>query len=268
MNTSCPSDWTKQSELSILTNCDIPIIGVLALKLTVIGLAFLILLVELIIWGYNYHSIKGKGNPTLILLIWTVAQNLIMSLRPMVGLSAGITPRTTLWLAFLTHISAASAAGIVILFIYIQVKILAKSAMGKTNWLYSNKKIILTVLGFVQAILFLLGPFGSHFLNLPLYQMFWIPVVIIDFTVIPYFCVLGILIYHKISHMQRDDSKATGRRLLLTVLLCSVLGLFTGAVGIYASIANTYEWALIELCWLADIVFNAIFFGMFVRAKK
>lgn len=266
MNITCPLGWTRQSELSHLSECDVPLLGVLILKIAVIGVASVVFFSELLLLACRYSHVMKKGIPTRILLFWSMLQNLPIISRPALGLGLGIVPETSLWLAFITHISAALAAGIVILFLYIQIKLLAKSAMGKTNWLYSNKKKILIVLGTLQAVLFVVGPLISYFLPVTLYIMFWIPVIVVVFTVIPYFCTLGIIIYHKISNMQ--NNAGGGRRLLVLVFLCTGLSLFTGVVGIYLLIVNTYEWALFELCWLSDAVFNAIFFTIFIRTKS
>lgn len=269
MNLTCPEGWTKQSELSIVDGCIVPIAGVFGLKISLVSLALTVFLVKLILLGCRWNEILQKEKTTIILLIWLVVNKLVIAARPLVGLISGLYPENNLGLAFMNNASGVSAAGIVILFIYIQVKVLAKSAMGKTNWLYSNKKIILIILGAVQAFLFLLGPFLSYFLSVPLYKLFWGVVVVIDFTVIPYFCTLGIMIYRKIANsVQKDVKKSVGRRLLITVILCSVLGFSTGAIGVFSIIINRYEWALVELAWMADTVFDIIFFAMFIRNKS
>lgn len=264
---TCELGWTRQSELSILPECDVSIMGVFILKFLVIALGLCLFLVEIITFVCNFSITTKKRKPTIILLVWVMIQNFLMIARPSLGLLLGIAPANTLWLAFVTHISALLAAGIVILFIYIQIKILAKSAMGKEHWLYSNKKPILIILGCVQAVCFLIGPVISYYVGVPLYLMFWIPVIIVDFTLIPYFCSLGIILYIKIIHMQREDKKVIAKRLITSIIFCSVLGIFTGAVGIYSVIINTHEWVLMELCWLSDLVFNAIFFFLFVRVE-
>jgi len=266
--TECPLGWTRQSELSKLSECDVPILGVTILKLSVPVLAAFIFFIECILFSCRFSSIMKKGKSTIILVCWVILQNLVMSLRPIIGVTMGIVPASSLWFAFVTHISTIFAAGIVVLFIYIQIKILAKSALGKTNWLYSNKKIILGLMGSTHSALFLIGPLISNFTGISLHIMFWSTVIAIVFTLIPYFFASGVILYHKIMHIRRDDNKAIARRLLVTIILCSGLSLFTGAVGLYSIFVNTYEWALIELCWIADLVFNAIFFLLFSRTKK
>jgi hypothetical protein len=265
--TVCPAGWTTRSELSTLDGCNVPILGTTILKLGVAILAAIALVIEISVFGRQYFDVVKKNRSTLTLLIWTIIQNIIMAMRPVLGYSLNMVPATTLWLAFITHVSAALAAGIVVLFIFIQIKILAKSAMGKTNWLYRHKKLILIILGTLQAVLFVIGPFIAYGAGISLHLMFWSPVIIVDFTIIPYFCTLGIMLYIKITKMKTNNKKKANR-LITSIVLCSVLGLFTGVVGIYSVMVNTYEWALIELCWLADIVFNVIFFFLFAKTKS
>ncbi len=268
MNITCTTEWSKQSELSYLNDCIVSTMGVYVLKGIVVALSSIIFFSELIMLIHKQHEIFQKGTATIVLLFWTFIQNILMGLRPLLGLTMNITPANTLWLAFITHISGASAAGIVILFVYIQIQILVGSSLGGSHWLYSNKKIILLLAGIIQAILFFIGPFLAQFANVPLYRMFWAPVILVDFTIIPYFCILGIILYNRINEVNVEKRKALSKRLLITIVSCSILGLFTGCVGIYSISVNTHEWVLIELCWLADIIFNTIFFSMFIHKKS
>jgi hypothetical protein len=171
-------------------------------------------------------------------------------------------------MAFITHMSGASAAGLVILFIYIQLGIVEKASMKKkVGFLLENKGSILVVIGVVQALLFLVGPLVSYFTSVPLFQMFWSPVVAIDFTVIPYFCFLSGRIYVEINKMIRDDYKKLSRQILITGIICSGIGIFTGVVGIYLLAENRYEWVFIELCWISDIFFSCIIFAVLARRR-
>jgi hypothetical protein len=267
-NTSCPIGWTRSSELSSLFDCDIPIIADQSLKGIAFSLGILVLIGELITLFVRIDSVQTKGGPTIILIVWTLLQNIVMVLRPGLGLLLNVRSETTLWMAFITHISGATASGLVILYIYIELEIIEKSSMKKkVGFLLENKGIILIGIGVFDTLFFLVGPLISYYTSVPLYQMFWAPVVAIDFTVIPYFCFLSGRIYIEIKKMIRDDFKKLSRQILITGFVCSGIGLFTGGVGIYLLIENRYEWAFIELCWISDIIFNCIIFAVLVRRR-
>jgi hypothetical protein len=49
---------------------------------------------------------------------------------------------------------------------------------------------------------------------------------------------------------------------------CSLLGLFTCVVGMIAWDGSfAFTWPLIELCWIADIIFNGFIFYMLSRTR-
>lgn len=268
MNSGCPEEFSKFSELSTLEECNIPVLAQLSLKGIGVSLALLVLMGELIAIGVHLKSLRTKSTKNWVLLIWAVLMNPIMAMRPLLGLVLGVRAETSLWMAFVTHISGAAAAGIVILFVYLQLGVIHKSSMKQeVGLLFKHKKAILSTLGAIQTLFFLVGPPIAFYTAAPLYQVFWVPVVVIDFTLIPYFCYLSGQIYVKIRQMIQDDFKKLSRQILITGVVCSSIGIFTGAVGIYSLAQNWYEWVLIELCWISDIIFNCIMFAVLARRR-
>jgi hypothetical protein len=269
MAINCTVGQSAETEFSDLTSCSRYELADLILKSGVATLAALVLIVKIIFGGIRWRTIWAKTPVNIVLIGWTAVQDTLMIIQN--GLVAGLNIRskTTLWLAFLTHISAASAAGIFILFVYIEVKIRSNSVMkakSRQSFLLAHKFGILVFLGSFQALIFVIGPIISYFTKVPLYIMFWTPVVMIDFTLIPYFCFITYLLYMEISKMVRQDYKSLARQLLVTGVVCGAIGTFTGLVGLISAAATQkYEWVLLRLCWCSDIVFNLIFFVVLVR---
>ncbi len=269
MIVNCTDGLSAETEFSNLSTCSRHKLADLILKSGAAILAALVLLIKLVVVGVRWRTICAKMPANIVLIIWTIAEDVLMIIQN--GLVAGLNIRskTTLWLAFLTHISAASAAGIFILFVYIEVKIRSQSVMkskSKQNFLLVHKGAILVFLGVSQASIFLIGPIISYFTTAQLHIMFWTPVVIIDFTLIPYFCFTTYLLYKEISGMVRQDFKSLAKQLLITGVVCGTIGTFTGVVGLVsAAINQDYEWMLLRACWCSDIIFNLIFFVVLVR---
>lgn len=269
MTVNCTAGFSTETEFSDLSICSRHELADLVLKSGASILAALVLLIKLVVVAVRWRTICAKMPVNIVLIVWTIVEDVLMIIQNSLVAGLNIRSKTTLWLAFLTHISAASAAGIFILFVYIEVKIRSQSVMkskSKQNFLLVHKGGILLFLGVSQALIFLIGPLISHFTLIQLYIMFWTPVVVIDFTLIPYFCFTTYLLYREISGMVRQDFKSLARQLLITGVVCGTIGTFTGVVGLISAAVNqNYEWILLRACWCSDIIFNLIFFVVLVR---
>jgi hypothetical protein len=230
----------------------------------------LILILEMIIIKIRWEDIMGKKMIPKILIFWAMSENIIMILRPMIGLFIKSRAVNNFGMMFITYISAPTVAGLAIMFVYFQINLIYNSSMIKTkDWGYESRKIILLVIFILQFVLFVGGGLLAHFSIIKHTQGFWTPVIIVDFTIIPYFCILGIIIYRKISHMEKDNYKKLAKQILFTVIFCSALGIFTGSVGILAWQGTyNFEWVLIEACWISAILFSGFIFTMMARRKK
>ena len=265
MTINCTSGWSAETEFSDLTTCSKHVITDLVLKDGTASLATLMLLIEILLVGVRWRTMRTTTPVNVTLVSWGMFQNTLMILVNVFPATLHIRSKTTLWLAFLVHISAASSAGILILFMYIEVTIRSKSLKAKKGLLLRHKGIILIVLGIVQAVIFLIGPIVSHYTSVQLYIMFWVPVVIIDFTLIPYFYFVTYVLYKEINDMSHGEFKSLGKHLLLTGVLCGIIGIFTGTVGLVSIFYHTYEWVLLPACWCSDIVFNFVFIVVLLR---
>lgn len=261
--------FSNTSEFTIYNECRVSILADKILKSSVIGFAAIILIIECCIIFLRYQHIQQKNVISRILLIWTMFQGPFMSLRAILGLALNLKSISHIGMAFLTHIEGITAAGVVILFIYIELSIIHRGTIKKNEiFLMTHRGKILIAIHILQSLAFLIGPLLSYYARIPAHIVFWVPVIIIDFTIIPYFCFLGIIIYQKISKMIHKKYKSVSKHILITVLFCSVLGLFTGSAGIYLIIDTRLEWIFVELCWLSDVLFNGIIFFILIRKQK
>lgn len=263
---ACENGTSNIAEFSVLDVCHVSILWDSMLRILVVSSAYLAVISQVVYSIYNRKYInKKKGIPKAV-LVWSIFQNLIMSLRPLIGLLTGLRSSNSLFMEYITHISGASAAAILISFIYIQARLMHKSSLIKSDsFLLENKLKILGITTIIEVILFLIGPLLTFYFTR--YFVFWIVVVIVDFTEIPYFCFLGISIYLLIK--QQDRFQKLARQIIITISICSIMGLFTGVVGIAACIGiEKNGWILVELCWESDIVVNTAIFSILIRNRK
>lgn len=202
-----------------------------------------------------------------VLIAWSMAQQLTMAIRP--GLNLLGFYSTTLWVAMIVHATAAMLASVPIFFMYIELKVIIRGSLKTRGKSLKSVQAILASLAALETVLFLGFPGLFDWLNFPRNFAFWIPVMVVDFIAIPYFCYLGISLYRRIYRMV-EHAKAS-RRILISVVTCSVLGMFTGVAGILALIIKELDWFLVRACWLAAMLFSQLIFfslGTCLRRQK
>jgi hypothetical protein len=209
------------------------------------------------------------------LVIWTTLQNIVMASRPGMGLLTDVRSVNNLAMALLTHISAALAAGIAILFVYFEINLIHDASMVKDDsfW-YQHRRGLLITIAISQLILFVLGPLINWYLPVvKLTATFWTMVILISITVIPYLAILGIVIYRKIAHRKAEavggsKFKKLSRHILITVLICTGLATSNCIIAMISwSGTLEFTWFLIELAWIFDIFFNGFIFLILMRKK-
>lgn len=270
MNTSRCEGWDSVSEFKILDDCYINFTINLSLKLISIIFAGVLFISELLLIIIKYGSIQNKGTLPKLLIVWALLENVVMSVRPIIELILPIRSSNSIIMEYITHISAASVAGLAVTFAYMETKLFHQASMvNYTYWWIVHKKSIFITAGISQALLFVLGPVLVYFKLINELQAFWTPVIIVDFTVIPYVCITGIIIYNKIKHMIGGRNKKLATHILITIIACSTLGIFTGTVGIVAWRGEfPIEWIFIELCWISAIMFSGFIFIVLSRRQK
>ena len=272
MNTSvvCPENWGNIAELKILDTCDVSTPGDLTLRLISVIICAIVLVAESTTLFIRRSDVEGKKVLPKVILFWALLENVVMPLRPLIGLLTSIRTVNSVPFAILTHLSASSVAGLAVLVVYFELKLLYNSSMVRGK-VYGAKgiPIILIIAGILQFLLFILGPVLVYFNLINNNQSFWTPVIVVDFTIIPYFCVLGSIILHKIRSMKKTTFTGLSKQLMIMIISCTVLGAFTGVVGIFAWRSEyPIEWILIELCWISAIAFSCFIFTITARRRS
>lgn len=238
----------------------------LGLRCTTIVLATVILLIEAFVIAFRGKEIFTKGTLTVSLVLWAMFQNVSMILRPALSITFD---SNELWMLFVIHLTAATAAGIVILFIHFECEIIHHGSLQqKFGCFLSQRKAILLAAAITDFVLFAAGPPLVFYGYIPRNLAFWVPVIFVDFTAIPYFCFFGLVLRNKIRKMQQENFTKLARSILIAVISCSIIGCFTGVVGVYSAIEYKYDWILIEICWLSDVIFNGVIFWLLARSKQ
>lgn len=197
---------------------------------------------------------------------WLIAQNFVMMARPLLRLISELTSATHLGMALLTHLSVSSATGIVIAFTYFELDIIKRGSLKRDiSIIMVHKEQIMLTGGIIQLILFLVGPFLGHYLEVSASLLFWIPMIFVCLLIIPCFCYLGCRIYAEIQAMMTVKYQELARHIIASVCVCTFLGLAAGALAITSLIVPEIEWIVVEICWLVDNVFNLLIFIIFSR---
>lgn len=267
----------NRTEFAIHPTCDVDGTADFSLRVAVIIAAGITLLAEIITWGKLGPQLWKKNIIPRSLLVLTTIQNIIMSLRPLLGiLLYPDTTVTNVGIAVATHISCALAATIAILFLYLQARIIKHAARGIKTYNGCTRSMLDKSLEFfvafevIQVLLFSAGiPLGYYGLVANRIA-FWIPVVVVDFTAVPFFMFLGINIYLQTRKSSKTRHQKLSKKIIITVVACAILCIFTGGVGIISSIGVVQftDWIFVELCWLADIGFNVFIFWLLARKQE
>ena len=271
-DTNCENGFTYLSEFKIFDTCEVFTVADVTLKSISIGLIGIFLSYMIFMTILKREEYRNKAIVTQVLLRFSIIVTILMLLRPAIGLATSLRSANSLLLSYITHISACGCATMATLFVYFQLDILHNASMSKDNSCTSkHRKKMFIFMGIFPIVIFLIGPVISYYVPLVgANRVFWAPVILVDFTVIPYSLILGISLYKEIKQMQHKDRfDKLGRRILIVVISCTLLGIFTGTAGIVAFIGYyTIEWILIELCWISAIIFVGFIFFILGGNKK
>ncbi len=264
MDANCSVGYSTQSEFSTLPDCSVFLDATKHFKDIIVASACMAFLFKFIILMHNYKHINKKDGPTILLVYWSLLQNIIFALRPLIGLYMEITPGNTLWFAFVVHISQSLIFGLIILFVYIEAYILEHGSFEKATWLTASKHMLI-LFGVIQFILFILGPIVSYAFKIELYKMYWSSATFVYFVIIPYCSFLGILIYRRLAEF--GDRKILSRRVLGAVIAHCLIGFSNGFLSLYCAISNINESLIMDISWTLCIILNGVLFITFSRPK-
>lgn len=269
---NCTQGWSTVSELTIFPSCVVPSLADLSLRAILLIFASLSLVVQSTMIVVRRNKFPKQNSLVNTLIVFSTVQNLIMMVRPIIGLATGLRSVTDLAVALVTHISASMAADVAILFVYFEATLIHNSSMIKEeDWWYRHRRHLLFGSGALQTLLFVIGPIlREYYPAVTLVEMFWVVVILISVTVIPYLMILGIIIYRKLQTTERrDEFKKLSRHILLTVLICSGLATSNCIIALISVTSEfSFTWVLIELAWIFDIFFNDFIFLVLMRKKR
>jgi hypothetical protein len=254
----CPEFYSRQGEFVISDDCVVPVVAAQIADVVTV-LAVVASIISMVVLLLVHNTKRPRINSGII--VWTIIEQFFMMIRPSLSL-IGWHP-TTFWVTMVVHASTAMMCSVLLLFMYLELKLLLRGSLkSRGRSLRSTQCVIGTMIA-VEAALFMVSPVVCATIGLPGNVAFWVPVIAIDFTAIPYFSFLGISIHRKISRLEQH--KKTSRRLLTVIIICSVLGVFTGCAGVVAVIVDQVDWIIVRLGWLAAIAFNQLIFISLVR---
>ena len=271
---ACPHERAHLSEFKLYDDCVVLLSVEIAFKIAAIAICVVLVVATIIV---NVVHGKAHSNKTVIarwILRLTPLQLALMLLRPLIGALSDLRCVNSLAMSLVTHVSAASCAAVATMFVLFQININEDASIAKDTscWMVNRLAIVSSML-VLQTTLFVAGPFVTKYSTVAAIsaaRAFWLPVIVVDFTVIPYFCYLGIKLYARLNAMQHKDTYAELRRkVLISVLSCSALGLTTGAAGVIAVIdAFSFEWCLIDLSWISAILFVGFIYYLLDTSRR
>lgn len=265
MNSTCKNLY---SEFSTYNTCDISETVDYVFKYIVIISSFTLYFAQLFLYYMKRKIIKDKNGISYILIHLTIFHVIFMGIRPLIEIFTVHRSITNIYMALLTHAEVANSANIIILYIYFQLNIIFSGSLkNKKIYCIKNKEIILLIINLIQAVLFIIGPFLYHYSFFSANIVFWISVIIITITTIPFFSFLGLSLYFKINKLHNTRFKLVAKHILVMVILCGSVGIFTLMAAIFSMINTSYELILIELCWASNIYLNFVIFLLLTKNK-
>ena len=286
---TCLPDWMDVSEFSVHADCDVHRLGQLGLRLGTVVLAGLLLMVMLGVWTRFARLLWSKTPVVRAILLWSVAQTLLMAVRPVLNVTLGVVSVLQPWMAVIVHASAAADAGLVVTFLFLEARLLQEASIkgGRGPRMTAvvaarTLRSVFLAAGILQAVLFLLGPLVVWLVGtslMPPRIAFWAVVALVDFTLLPFFLVLTRAIARRLraslegaggemSANRRLQRGKLARRLDLIGVLCGALILFTGTVALACCVGvPTADWVLDEAAWISAIGFNGIIFWLLARKQ-
>lgn len=269
---SCDASHRRESEFTIYSICRVALEVDFGLKLTVIILALLSFGLEIILLIRNRSYLHKKPLEIRALIVWLLLHGPLMALRPILSLGLDLYSSTSIGLQILTHLGGASAACSIILFINIELNLLFKGSIRKVNLekspFYQHKRVILITMSIAAFLIFMVGPLLRSMTEIPLHILFWSAVIFTNVEVIPFFGYLGLSLQFQIAKLQNSKYDRLSRHIKIMIIICAGLGLSAGGAAIYLIIDPRIEWIVLELTWIADVLFSLFLYSVIVRRSE
>ena len=272
LNINCTEGYINISEFTFHDKCIVNYNVEKIFKIIGVVSAIIIFIIQIILRIKRNQNTKQKKIIPYSIIHYALFHGIFMGLRPMIQLFTNYRSINNIYISLLTQLEAASAANLIIMFIYYQLDTILKGSIKKIDiTCIHNRFIILLSIDITQFIVFFIGPFLYHYsdtVNDYANITFWASVSLITVTTIPFLIFLGLSLYYKIMSSQMTRYFKVARHILFLVIICGLVGTFTLAVAIYSIIDTRYEWIFIELCWISNIHLNFIIYLLVIKKQQ
>lgn len=264
----CQNGSTINAELYISENCDVPMMALFIIQCSGIGLSVLAFIVSAIMLLVRWDIIMRKKIAPKIFSVWSCFQHLVMTVRPSVMIILHSYAWQNLWHLYIINMSAYLGAGTVILFVYIQVKLVKNSELRKQQKkIYKHFIRFLYTLPIIQLVLYGLAPIGFYLSFYSSSMAFWVPTLVIVILIIPPLTIYGLISYCRIRKMQDESYRPLGQRILIMVIVCTILGSAVGVVAVLSFFPVSFNWIIVEMTWNFYTLFNFILFNLVTKEQ-
>lgn len=263
MNLTCPEGWSHVSDLSWYDDCSIHLKTEIVFKLVVAMIAMTAGIVETVLIINYWKRISRKATVVIVITIWIILHNLLIITWEMVEISLEMRAVQHIALMYTLQSSCCSAAITISLFLWFEINIVRSGSL-KDEFFIRYSTPIMTVISSAQIISFLIIPLIPYSFGI----LFWMPVLFLLFTLLPYLSILAAVIHRRINQMEKSQYQEIARQFLITAIVSAGIGLIPTITGIYSMIDNRLDWLFLNGSWIAQVFLNASFFFVLIKKKS
>lgn len=236
---NCSSGFTDVTDFDIYSDCRISLTTVAVLNIILTICSATALVITLGAWLVRWRRFVKKPVPTRALLVGVPITVSLFLLRAILSLTVPtLAGATNLGISILVNSSMILAGYLGIGFIYVQARLLERSAFGRDmakfqSSLSRNARPICIAIAVVETLGFAVAALPGFYIRwlFPPRIVYFASLIFIDMTCIPLFASITMLIYVRL----RDDKKTRDRyKTLSRQLLIVSFGCIGSAVGTLA----------------------------------
>lgn len=247
-----------EDEFFDLDECWIPVLPVQIFEgILLVGLSTVLVVMSLMM--IDYCRVK-RPISNLSLMIWMMIHVPIASLRSIFHL-LGIRSLDSLVANLAVNGAAASASGLAIFYMYLEMTILIKGSLSAKDHSMRSTRSAMVVITIVQALVFLSLPIILRWIDPSLLHAgFWLPAVVVNLVETVYFGILGVSIHRRLTRSPLPIAQTIARKLSVFLVTNLTLGTVSGISGLVAFFVRDLAWILIRVCWLSVALFDFMMF--------
>lgn len=252
-------------EFEVHSSCAIPASVEDALRLAGSVLGGVVFLAQVLAWFARGKFLVHQPRASLALLIFLPFETALTVARPLGGL---LDPRlriaSSLGWAIGVHIFAGLGVCTAAAFAYIKAGVLERASLGRhrqrgSSFFIRRKGAILLSISLIQGVLLLtFAPLAYFFpASFSPRIAFWLPIIFVLFTLLPFFLILGALLLFRLRHSQRRR-RTLERQLAIVITLMGLILLVAAPLAFIevAGVASGVDYILIELLWILCMGFE------------